>query len=182
MNRPLVRNLLYLVPAIAFGAIAVYLWSGLDPERDPRIVPSALIDKPAPQFDLPPLHEGAPRLTSADLDGPLLLNFFASWCVPCRGEHPLLMRLAKDEGLTLYGIAYKDDPEKSRAFLAELGDPFGRIGVDRDGRAGIDFGVSGVPETFLIDRQGIIRYRQWGPLDRRILEEDILPRVKQLQP
>lgn len=182
MNRTVGRNLLYLVPALLFGAVAFYLWGGLDPARDPRIVPSVLIGRPAPAIDLPPLQEGAPRLTGEDLKGPMLLNFFASWCVPCRAEHPLLMRLARSEGVTLHGIAYKDDPANSRAFLDELGNPFGKIGVDRDGRAGIDFGVSGVPETYLIDSEGIVRYRQWGPLDRRVVEEEILPRLRQLQP
>jgi cytochrome c biogenesis protein CcmG/thiol:disulfide interchange protein DsbE len=180
--RPLTRNLLYLVPALVFGVVAFYLWGGLDEGRDPRIVPSALIDKPVPPFDLPALYDGEPGLASADLKGPLLVNFFASWCIPCKAEHPFLMRLAKTPGVTLYGIAYKDDPNDSRAFLDDLGNPFDRIGVDRGGRTGIDFGVSGVPETFLIDQDGIVRFRHWGPIDGRSLEEDVLPRLEQLKP
>src|SRR5579859_6161796 len=144
------RRLIYLLPVLVFVAITAYFFRGL--QRDPSLLPSALIDKPAPQFDLPGLG-AKPGLASGDLAGHVVLvNFFASWCVPCRVEHPLLMRLATEEKLPLYGIAYKDKPENTQHLLAQTGDPYRQIGVDADGRTGIDFGVYGVPETYVIDK------------------------------
>jgi DsbE subfamily thiol:disulfide oxidoreductase len=174
------RRLLFLVPALLFAGFVAYLAYALRPERDPSVVPSALIDKPAPAFDLPPLYDDLPGLAQADLNGkPVLVNFFASWCVPCRAEHPLLMRL-KEEGVALYGIAYKDKPADAKAFLAELGNPFSRVAMDSSGRTGIDFGVYGVPETYVIDGTGRIRFRQVGPLYPYVLDEQLMPLLAEL--
>ncbi|BBK40251.1 thiol:disulfide interchange protein [Allostella vacuolata] len=157
------RRLLYIVPALVFGLIAAYLLAGLG--LDPKTLPSAMIDKPAPQFALPALGTVAPPLATADLGGEVaLVNVFASWCVPCRAEHPLLMRLATEKGVPIFGINQKDKPEDAARFLAQLGNPYRRIGVDANGRASIEWGVYGVPETFVIDRAGRIRYRHVGAL------------------
>ncbi len=173
----------YLVPAILFGVIAGnFLW-GLDPDRDPREIPSVMIDQPVPEFELAPIEgmEG-PDLAAADLrDGQVtLVNFFASWCLPCRAEHPILIELVERDGVRLVGINYKNDPEEARAWLAELGNPYARIGADASGRVGIDWGVYGLPETFVIDKQGRIRYRHVGPLDARALDETIRPLLREL--
>lgn len=177
------RRVLFLVPALGFLVIALFLAVGLT--RDPQVLPSALIDEPAPQFDLPPLEgrdggevRGADGLARADLGGePVLVNIFASWCVPCRIEHPFLTQLA-EEGVTVHAINYKDEAEDARDWLDRYGDPFSRIGVDRDGRAGVEWGVYGVPETFIVDGEGTIVHKHVGPVQerdlptiRRILEE-----------
>lgn len=177
------RRLLYLVPATLFTVlVAAYLIPALDPRRDPSRVASALIDKPAPEFALAPLIEGEAGLATADLAGRVsLINFFASWCGPCRIEHPLLMRLAGEHGVTIFGIDYKDPPEAARRWLAQDGNPFARIGVDPTGRTAIDFGVYGVPETYVIDRSGRIRHRHVGPLDAATVEEVILPMLDRLR-
>lgn len=184
------RRLLFLLPALLFIGLVAYLAYELRPGRDPSAVPSALIDKPVPEFALPSLHADRPGLAKADVTmaangaagggKPALINFFASWCVPCRAEHPLLMQLGKMPGVTLYGIAYKDKPEAAKAFLAELGDPFARVAQDADGRTAIDFGVYGVPETYVIDGQGRIRFRQVGPLYPQVVEEQLLPLLAEL--
>jgi len=174
------RRLIYLLPVLLFVVVAGYFAWSLRPGHDPRLLPSALLDKPVPPFDLPSLS-GQDRFTHDILRGePGLVNIFASWCAPCRVEHPLLMRLAKREGVRLYGIAYKDKPEDSARFLAELGDPYRAIGVDRDGRVGVDFGVYGVPETYVLDRDGHIRARHVGPLTPAAIERDILPLLRRL--
>lgn len=180
------RRLLFLLPALLFAGLVAYLAYALRPERDPAAVPSALIDKPAPDFDLPPLYADMPGLARGDLAAPglagkpVLINFFASWCVPCRAEHPLLMELSKAPGIALYGIAYKDEPEAAKAFLTELGNPFARVAQDADGRTAIDFGVYGVPETYVIDGQGRIRFRQVGPLYPQVVEEQLVPLLAEL--
>lgn len=172
------RRLIYLLPIAAFAALVGYFFSVLS--RDPSVLPSAMIDQPAPAFTLAGLGE-QPGLARDEFAGQVVLvNFFASWCVPCRSEHPLLMRLAAELKTPLYGIDYKDKPEDAARFLSELGNPYGRIGADRDGRVGIDFGVYGVPETYLIDGDGHIRYRHVGPLTAESLEHDLLPRLKAL--
>ncbi len=181
MDATVVRRLVYLLPAAIFAALVLYLVHIMRPDRDPAVLPSALIEKPVPAFELPPLMEGGEGLSSADLRGTVsLVNFFASWCVPCRAEHPMLMRLAREEGLTLHGIAYKDDPAAARGFIAELGNPFARIGLDANGRTAFDFGVYGVPETYLVDRDGRIRYRQVGQLTPAAIEEVLLPLIADL--
>ena len=175
------RRLIFLVPLLLFAALAGYFAIALFSGRDPRELPSALLDKPAPDFDLPGLVEGE-RLSSAALRGQVVvLNIFASWCAPCRVEHPLLLRLARQEKIHLVGIAYKDRPEDSRRFLAELGNPYRTTGIDRDGRIGIDFGLYGVPETYVIDRQGHIRKRFVGPLSPGQVERELLPLLRMLE-
>ena len=170
------RRLLFVLPVLAFAAIVAYFALALRPDRDPSLVPSALVGKPVPAFDLPPLQPGKPGVAAKDLKGQVtLLNFFASWCIPCRAEQPVLMQLTRDGKATVYGIAYKDKPEASRAFLAETGDHFARVAVDASGRTGIDFGLYGVPETYVVDRDGIIRFRQVGPLDPDTLARKVLP-------
>lgn len=180
---PLPRRALFLLPLLVFAVVAGYFLWGLVTDRDPNLVPSALIDKPAPAFDLPPV-EGfdVPGLATADLkNGEVaLVNFFASWCFPCRAEHPFLMELAEDGGVRVLGIAYRDRPEDTRRWLGRFGNPYERVGVDDRGRTGIDFGVSGVPETFVIDRTGRIRYQHIGPLMESDIEDKIVPLVESL--
>jgi cytochrome c biogenesis protein CcmG/thiol:disulfide interchange protein DsbE len=166
----LVRRLLYVLPVVVFVVVGIGLAVGLT--RDPGTLPSALIDKPVPSFELPPLEgrEGA-GLKSADLGGGVsLVNVFASWCGPCRVEHPVLMELAR-EGVVIHGLNYKDQPEDAAAFLKELGDPYREVGADQSGRVGIDWGVYGVPETFVVDAQGKIRYKHVGPIQPRDLDK-----------
>ena len=175
------RRLMFLLPLLLFAALAGYFAYALYSGRDPRELPTALLDKPAPEFDLPGLTEGE-RLSIATLRGQVfVLNVFASWCAPCRVEHPLLLRLARQEKIHLVGIAYKDRPEDSRRFLAELGNPYRATGMDRDGRVGIDFGLYGVPETYVIDRQGHIRKRFVGPLSPAQVDRELLPLLRRLE-
>jgi cytochrome c biogenesis protein CcmG/thiol:disulfide interchange protein DsbE len=167
-----------LIPAIGAGMVLAVFLLGLQ-RGDMQTLPSALIDKPVPAFELAPLREGSPGLSSAELTAPgvKLVNVWASWCAPCRAEHPQLMALAEG-GVTLYGINYKDEPANAIAFLDEMGDPFARIGADSTGRIGIDFGVYGVPETFVVDGRGTIVYRHVGPITRADLERHLLPAIQ----
>jgi cytochrome c biogenesis protein CcmG/thiol:disulfide interchange protein DsbE len=171
---------MYLLPVALFALLALAFHRGL--ETDPNVLPSALLDKPAPDFALPPLAgSGDAGFSSADLAGKVsVVNIFASWCVPCRAEHPVLNALARSSGAPIYGINYKDKPEAARAFLAELGNPYARIGAD-DGRVGIEWGVYGVPETFVVDRQGHIRYRHVGQMTEADLKQRILPLIEKLE-
>lgn len=172
------RRLLFILPLALFATLAGYFGLGLS--RDPALLPSALIDRPTPDFTLPGLA-AKPGLAKADLaDSVVLVNFFASWCAPCREEHPLLMRLAAEGRVALYGIDYKDKPEDAMRLLGQFGDPYRRIGVDRAGRTFIDFGAYGVPETYVIDKQGRIRFRQVGPITPDDYDQKILPLLKQL--
>jgi len=175
------RKIFYLLPLLLFFVLAGYFAIPLlRPGYDPNTLPSALIDKPVPEFDLAGL-DGSGKLSAGALKGQVvLINFFASWCVPCRLEHPLLMRLAKEEKLPLYGIAYKDKIENTEHMLAQTGDPYRRIGVDGDGRVGLDFGVYGVPETYVIDKSGHIRQRFVGPLTAEVVERELLPLLRAL--
>lgn len=168
---------------IAFGFLLFILMTSNPFERinPPNPIPSVLIGKSAPALDLPPLYAGRPRFTTADFNGHVtLVNFFASWCVPCRAEHPVLRNLA-GKGIVLIGINYKDKPEDAQAFLAELGNPYRVIAADANGRTGTDFGVYGVPETYLIDKNGVIRYRQAGPLTDDIARKEILSLAERLK-
>jgi cytochrome c biogenesis protein CcmG/thiol:disulfide interchange protein DsbE len=175
------RKILFIVPALLFLALAGYFALALRPDRDPNLLPSAMLDKPAPAFDLASLTGGT-NVSEAGLKGQVVvLNFFASWCVPCRVEHPILMRLATKEKLPIYGIAYKDRQDASRQVLEQLGDPFRRVGVDADGRVGLDFGVYGVPETYVIDKAGVIRKKFVGPLTAEIIDRELLPLMRQLE-
>jgi len=174
-----VKNKL-LIPLGVFIVLVGFLLVGLF--RDPREVPSPLIGKPAPQFTLAQLHEPAKTMGTADLKGQVwLLNVWASWCVSCREEHPLLVELAKSKLVPIIGLDYKDEPRAGKGWLAQNGDPYTLSVVDRDGRVGIDWGVYGVPETFVIDKQGTIRYKQIGPITAEALEKKILPLVRELQ-
>src|SRR5215469_3747330 len=173
------RKLLFLLPVVLFGGVVIAFAVGL--RHDPHLLPSALIDRPAPDFALPSLYESANGLARNDLDGKVsVVNFFASWCAPCREEHSELMVLGRLPTVTLNGIAYKDKPEDSRRFLDRLGNPYKHLGVDREGTTAIDFGVYGVPETYVVDSTGHIRYRQVGPLTAEIVKETILPLVERL--
>ena len=175
------RRLLFLLPLLLFAGVAIYFAVGLG--RNATEIPSALIDRPMPQFALPRL-EGIdrPGLARADLAGKVaFVNVFASWCVPCRVEHPVLMRLAEEGRVALFGISYKDKHADSRAFLAELGNPYARIGWDGDGRVAIEWGVYGVPETYVVGRDGRVRYRHVGPLTPQALERTLLPLLAKLE-
>jgi len=172
----------YLIPVAAFLLLAAIFGRNLYTVgvegRQASDLPSALIDKPAPDFDLPPIAGSGRGFRRADLGGGVsLVNVWASWCAPCRQEQPVLMRLAR-QGVTIWGINYKDRPEDAQRFLEELGDPFKAIGADRTGRTSIDWGVYGYPETFVVDAGGRIRYRHVGPIQARDLEENILPLLK----
>jgi cytochrome c biogenesis protein CcmG, thiol:disulfide interchange protein DsbE len=168
------------IPLAIFAVLVLFLWVGLG--RDPRLVPSPLIGKPAPAFRLAQLHKPTDWIQADDLRGKVwLLNVWASWCVSCREEHPLLLQLAKANLLPLYGLDYKDTTDQALAWLAQNGDPYTASIVDADGRVGIDYGVYGVPETFLIDKAGVIRYKQIGPLTAEALKEKILPLARELQ-
>lgn len=175
------RRLFFLVPLLVVIVMVVLFWRGLDPARNPASLSSALIGKPVPSFSLAGLAPSQPGLSSADFKGQVtVLNFFASWCAPCRAEHPLLMDLAKDPSIRLVGITYKDRLADSMDFLAELGNPFAAIGADETGRTGIDFGLTGVPETYIVDRDGIVRYRLPQPIDPARLADEIRPLLAEL--
>jgi cytochrome c biogenesis protein CcmG/thiol:disulfide interchange protein DsbE len=171
---------LYLLPLALFLVLVLYFASSLRPGHDIHELPSAMIEKPAPDFDLAGLGETKPLALAALKGHPAVINFFASWCVPCRIEHPLLMRLASEDHLPLYGIAYKDKPDDSEKLLATYGDPYRQVGVDRTGSVGLDFGVYGVPETYVIDSAGVIQRRFVGPLTAETVAKDLLPLLKTL--
>jgi len=174
------KTLRLLLPLAVFLIIVAFLWVGL--YRDPREVPSPLVDKPAPAFTLAQLHEPGKKLSTDDMKGQVwLLNVWASWCVSCRVEHPLLVELARANVVPVIGLNYKDRNELGKQWLAQNGDPYKISVVDADGRVGIDWGVYGVPETFVIDKNGMIRYKQIGPITTEALEQKILPLIRQLQ-
>lgn len=167
-------------PLMLYVALAVLLGVGLT--LNPREVPSPLIGKPVPTFSLPPVKGRLLGLSSADLKGEVsLVNVFASWCTACREEHPLLMELKKKGTVQIHGLNYKDKPDDAEKWLAELGDPYTRTGADINGRVGIDWGVYGVPETFVIDRDGLIAYKQIGQLTPEILRDKIVPLIHKLR-
>lgn len=169
-----------LIPLIIFVALAVLLGWGM--RRDPRLIPSPLIDKPAPEFALPVLHQPDTQMTLADMRGKVwLLNVWASWCVSCRDEHPVLLEFSKRQLVPIIGLDYKDKRDDALAWLNQFGNPYTQSIMDTAGRVGIDFGVYGVPETFLIDGQGRIRYKFTGPLNQDSLERILLPHIKELQ-
>lgn len=172
-------RLVYILPLAVFLIIGTYFAIGLT--LNPHDLPSVMVDKPAPAVNLPALNQAKPTVTTESLKGQVtLVNFWASWCAPCRAEHPLLTALSKRSDVVLAGIAYKDRPQDSMAFLTELGDPFDLIGMDADGRTAIEFGVYGVPETYVIDKAGHIRYRHAGALTRADVDEVILPMIAEL--
>jgi cytochrome c biogenesis protein CcmG/thiol:disulfide interchange protein DsbE len=175
------RRLFFILPLLVVLGLVVLFMRGLDPARNPASLSSALIGKSVPAFNLPGLTPDAAGLSDVDLKGKVtVLNFFASWCAPCRAEHPLLLDLAKDPRVHVIGITYKDKPADSIKFIGELGNPFASIGADENGRTGIDFGLAGVPETYVIDKDGIIRYRLPQPLDPARLDSEIRPLIDEL--
>ncbi|MGE3279973.1 MAG: DsbE family thiol:disulfide interchange protein [Alphaproteobacteria bacterium] len=167
-------------PAALFLGLVLTFVAGLG--RDPKILPSPLIGKPVPEFSLPPVEGRRLGLATGDLKGEVsLVNVFASWCLACREEHPLLMRLQARGDLPLHGLNYKDKPADAARWLDQMGDPYRRTGADLDGKVAIDWGVYGVPETFLVDAQGRIAFKQIGPLTPEIVETTILPLVAKLR-
>ncbi|MGL4490645.1 MAG: DsbE family thiol:disulfide interchange protein [Rhizobiaceae bacterium] len=173
-------NYFVFVPIIAFLGLAAIFASQLLSGKDNTVVPSALVGKPAPITELPPLDPAAPKgISTADFAGRVtVLNVFASWCVPCREEHPVLIEMAKDKRFTLVGFNYKDATENATRFLAELGNPYAVVGTDISGRAGINWGVYGIPETYVIGKDGIIRYKHVGPLDLKTFEQNLRPVIE----
>ncbi|MEM7566941.1 MAG: DsbE family thiol:disulfide interchange protein [Pseudomonadota bacterium] len=179
-------RLLFLAPlAVALG-IGGFLYWGLDSERDPSIIPSVRIDKPVPEFALPAIDGvGVPGFSQADLvgmEGPALVNVFASWCFPCRVEHPVLVRMVDQHGIRLFGLNYKDAPEAARDWLAEVGNPYTAVGSDVSGRAGIEWGVVGVPETFVINAEGTVLMRHVGPITTPEAEAALLAALRDAEP
>lgn len=175
------RRLAFLIPLVAFlvlaGFASLALLATLRGERDMTQLPSAMVGKPAPTAALPDLRDADGSVSAADFSGrPFLVNIFASWCAPCRAEAPALALLAEE--IDILGIAYKDRPDDTKRFLSTYGDPFAAIAVDRDGDAGMRWGVYGVPETFVIDADGTITYRHAGPIDRRVIDEELRPAIR----
>ncbi len=173
------RFFLYL-PLVLFALLAA--WFALGLRQDPSRIPSVLIDQPMPEFSLPAIEGHDNPLSSEDIIGRVaLVNVFASWCIPCAIEHPQLMKIAAEEDIVIAGINWKEKPGDGAAWLRRLGDPYDYIGDDADGRIAIDFGVTGAPETFIVDHEGRIRYKQVGPITEQIWDEDIKPVVDQLR-
>ena len=173
------KYLKFLIPMGIFLVLVLFLGAGL--KLDPKEVPSPLIGKPAPAFALARLDDPAQTIRRDDLLGQVwMLNVWASWCVACREEHPLLVEFAKSKMLPIYGLNYKDKPAAGQKWLANFGNPYTASLSDLDGRVGIDFGVYGVPETFIIDRQGVVRFKQIGPVTPEVIRTKIEPLVRQL--
>jgi len=165
-----------VVMALIGGAMALGLRS------DPHVLPSALIDQPMPDFDLPPIVEDGAGFKRADIEGKVVLvNVFASWCVACRVEHPTLMRLAGEKRVPIYGVDWKDEPKDGAGWLAAFGDPYLLVGEDKNSKLAIDLGVTGAPETFVVDRTGRIRFKQIGPVTDDVWRETIEPLVEALE-
>jgi cytochrome c biogenesis protein CcmG/thiol:disulfide interchange protein DsbE len=178
-------NRLLLIPLALFIGLVVFLFVGLS--RDPHEVPSPLINKPAPVFQLPQLHEPTQNFSAESMRGKVwLLNFWGTWCIACREEHPFLVEYAKSNAIPIYGVDYKYSNDKSDErtaavqLLAQLGNPYTLTAFDADGRVSIDYGVYGAPESFLIDKDGIIRFKQVGPITPEVWENKILPLAKKL--
>jgi cytochrome c biogenesis protein CcmG/thiol:disulfide interchange protein DsbE len=174
------RNIRFLLPLIIFIVVAAFLYKGLS--LNPREVPSPFINKPAPDFALQKLDNMSEQFSNKDMLGKVwLLNVWASWCVACRQEHPLLVQMARRGAVPIYGLNYKDAPTQARQWLKQHGDPYELSAVDYQGNVGIDYGVYGVPETFVIDKRGIIRHKVIGPITSGILNQCVMPLVKMLE-
>ncbi len=171
----------YLIPLVLFIVLAIFLGIGLT--RDPKLVPSPLIGKPAPTFKLPRLHKPDESFSSEAFKGKVsLLNVWASWCAACRVEHPFLTYLAGKNAVTIYGLNYKDERSDAKRWLIQYGgNPYTAIGYDHDGRVGMDWGVYGVPETFIIDKQGIIRYKHVGAVTEDVWQKTLQPLINKLK-
>lgn len=173
------KSLRFLIPLAIFGVLLAFLGAGL--KLDPREVPSPLIGKPAPGFALTRLDDAAQTIKREDMLGKVwMLNVWASWCVACREEHPLLVEFSRKKLLPVYGLNYKDQRADGMAWLGQFGNPYDASLFDNDGRVGIDFGVYGVPETFIIDREGVVRMKHIGPLTPQVIQSDIEPLVRKL--
>lgn len=169
----------FVIPLAVFIVLVVFLANGL--RHDPHEIPSPLINRPAPLFQLAQLQDPAKTFAAQEMRGKVwLLNVWASWCVSCREEHPVLLELSRSGAVPIYGLDYKDQREDALSWLGEFGNPYVLSASDPDGRVGIDYGVYGVPETYLIDKAGVIRYKQIGPVTPEILESKILPLAKDL--
>jgi cytochrome c biogenesis protein CcmG/thiol:disulfide interchange protein DsbE len=174
------HSLKYLLPLVVFMVLVGFFAAGL--KLDPREVPSPLVGKPAPIFHLPQLGEVGKKFSPEDMLGKVwLFNVWASWCTACRDEHPVLMEISRRGGVPLVGLDYKDTETDASDVIKQNGNPYQLIALDADGRVGIDYGVYGVPETYVIDKQGIIRYKQIGPITEEVLRDKIMPLVKGLQ-
>ncbi|MFZ5621509.1 MAG: DsbE family thiol:disulfide interchange protein [Pseudomonadota bacterium] len=170
----------FALPLAGFATLVGLLAIGL--RLDPHTVPSPLIDRPAPAFAVPQLRDPQARLNERMLQGKVaLLNVWASWCGGCRREHPLLLELAARKDLSIYGLDYKDDAGDALRWLTRYGDPYTAIGFDAQGQVGLDYGVYGVPETYVLDRHGVIRYKHVGPLTRDVLDDTLLPLIERLE-
>jgi len=174
------RKLLFAIPLAAFAVIVAFLLLGL--QLDPRKIPSPLIGKPAPQFERPKLAAPGENVTNKDMLGKVwILNVWASWCAPCREEHPVWNEFARKKQALLVGLNYKDQDADASRWLRDLGNPYNVSIADHDGRVGIDFGVYGVPETFVIDRAGIIRFKHIGAMTPSVLEQKVIPLLQELE-
>ncbi len=174
------KSIKFFIPLVVFIALAVALYIGL--HKDPRLVPSPLVDKPAPAFNVAQVGDASKTISAVDLKGEVwLFNIWASWCASCRVEHPLLNEMAKQNIIKIVGLNYKDKREDAQAWLSRFGNPYMVSAHDLDGRIGIDYGVYGAPETFLIDKAGIIRWKHIGPLSPEVIERDLLPKIKALK-
>ena len=173
------KGLRFIVPLGIFGLLVFFLWRGLS--LDPKLVPSPLIDKPAPRFALARLDDASRTIARDDMLGKVwMLNVWASWCVACRDEHPVLLQFSRSRLVPIVGLNYKDTRPEGLGWLSQFGNPYDVSAFDRDGRVGIDFGVYGVPETFIIDKRGVIRMKHIGPLTPEIIQTRIQPLVKEL--
>ncbi len=171
----------FIIP-VAFLAFAAFLYTALTSGRDPKLVPSPFIDKPAPMFSMSQLHDPAKKFSPADMKGKVwLFNLWASWCESCRDEHPLLLALSQQNIVPIVGLDYKDKAVDAEAWLAKGGNPYLLNVTDPEGRLGIDYGITGVPETFVIDKHGVIRYKEVGMVTPQNLKDKILPLVAQLE-
>jgi cytochrome c biogenesis protein CcmG/thiol:disulfide interchange protein DsbE len=176
------RSLRFILPAIAFSVVAAFMLVALTSGRDPKEIPSPLIGKPAPAFTLPLLAQTDQSWSPEKMRGQVwLLNVWASWCAPCLVEHPELLKLARAKTLPLIGFNYKDEPRAAGGWLAKHGDPYTVVVADRSGSVAFDYGVYGVPETFVIDKQGVIRHKQIGPVTAESLSATLLPLVAKLE-
>ena len=176
----ILRRMMFIAPFAVFTALVIYFGVGL--QRNPSFIPTVMIDQPVPAFDLPAIEGYDEGFSSADLGGQItLINFFGSWCVGCRIEHPFLMELAARGDIPIMGIDWRDPPGAGAAWLERHGDPYTRIGDDFAGRTAIDFGITGAPESFLVDQKGRIRYKQVGPITPQIWLEDIEPVIRELR-
>ncbi|MBW4048343.1 MAG: DsbE family thiol:disulfide interchange protein [Proteobacteria bacterium] len=170
---------IWLIPFVLFVILLAFLAAGLT--HDPHKIPSPLIGKQAPAFDLPRLNSPGQMFSSSQMKGKVwLLNVWASWCVSCREEHPILVDYARSLHVPLIGLDYKDTSPDARMWLAQFGDPYGMVAVDSDGHVGINYGVYGVPETYVIDRNGTIVDKHIGPITPRVMTEELLPLIKRL--